>query len=44
MTGMDQKTWQSEFVTQCPVSHVKTGERHLEIAWMGHPSATAITL
>ena len=34
-----KKTWQSDFVTQqCPISHIKTGERHLEIAWMGHPS------
>ena len=24
------------------VSHTKTSERHLEIAWMGHPSASAV--
>jgi hypothetical protein len=44
--GMGQETWQSDFVTtrQCPVSHIKTGERHLEIAWMGHPSASAVIL
>jgi hypothetical protein len=42
---MGQETWQSDFVTrQCPVSHIKTGERHLEIAWMGHPSAPAVIL
>lgn len=41
--GMGQKTWQSDFVTrQCAVSHSKTSERHLEIAWMGHPSAPAV--
>ncbi|KAL6264203.1 hypothetical protein P5V15_004285 [Pogonomyrmex californicus] len=27
---------------QCAVSHSKTSERHLEIAWMGHPSAPAV--
>ncbi|KAL6254101.1 hypothetical protein P5V15_014721 [Pogonomyrmex californicus] len=25
-------------------SHSKTSERHLEIAWMGHPSAPAVFL
>ena len=39
---MGQKTWQSDFVTrQCPISHIKTGERHLEILWM-YPSASTI--
>ena len=45
MTGMGQKTWISDFVTrQCPVSHIKTGEKHHEITWMGHPSAPAVIL
>ena len=36
-------TLQSDFVIrQCPVSHIKTSERQLEIAWMGHPSAPAV--
>jgi hypothetical protein len=42
---MGQEAWKSDFVTQqCPVSHIKTGKRHLEIAWMGHPSALAVIL
>ena len=44
-TKMGQETWQSDFITrQCPVSHIKTGERHLEITWMGHPSTLAVIL
>ena len=40
-----QDTWQSCFVTrQCPLSHIKTGERHPEITWMGHPPAPAIII
>ena len=36
---------QSDFVMRlCPVSHIKTSERHLEIAWMGHPFAPAVIL
>ena len=45
MTGIGQETQQSGFITQqCPVSRIKTGERHLEIAWMGHPSTPAVIL
>ena len=42
---MGQETWKSGFVTrQCPVSHITTGERHLEIAWMRRPSTPAAIL
>ena len=43
VTEMGQKTWQSDFVTrQCSIAYIKTGERHCEIAWMGHSSAPAV--
>lgn len=32
-----------DFATrQCTVSHSKTSERHVEVAWMGSPSAPAV--